>query len=339
MDSRARTAQDRESKVMDSKLLRACLLLNPVSGDASISNHNLASEIWSALRAAGIWAETIETQIGESVLELTHRAVAHGNSMVIAAGGDGTVSEVAKGLINTQIPLGIVPLGTYNNMARNLGIPLNIAAACDVLARGRTRRIDVGIANEAHLFFEAAGVGVDAPLFPLGEEIKNAKWWTFKPFWEAAKLLRRFKPVRINFEFDRPVAAAYEQSLRSNAPKRRQQKYQRNRNSELATRAFLVVIANGKHYGSAFTISPHAVLDDGLFHVSVFRRFSKRELLRHFAAIYLGRRRYDPKIDTFRVAELRVSSNSQIPWHIDGRQLGYLPLKLKTLRRALTVIS
>lgn len=318
---------------------RACLILNPVSGDPSVDNQAQFAPIWAALREAGIWAEAVETKVGESPAALARRAAESGYSVVIAAGGDGTASEVAKGLVNTDTPLGILPLGTFNNMARNLGLPLELTAACQMIARGRVRRIDVGLANDEHYFFEAAGVGLDAPLFPLGEEIKNARWWTFRPVWRALQLLSRFQPVRIHFEFDRPVAWAYDRSLHSHAPERRQHRYFGNQRRDFTLNAFLVVIANGSHYGSAFTISPGAVLDDGLFHVSVFRRFSKRELIRHFLSIYQGRRHYSPKIDTFRVAEMRLTSRAPLHFHVDGRPIGTLPLQVKIMHRALKVIA
>jgi diacylglycerol kinase (ATP) len=318
---------------------RACLIMNPASGDPSVDNQAQFAPIWAALREAGIWAEAVETKAGESPAALARRAADTGYGLVIAAGGDGTASEVAKGLVNTETPLGILPLGTYNNMARNLGLPLELTAACQALARGRIRRIDVGLANDEHYFFEAAGVGLDVPLFPLGEEIKSARWWTLRPIWRAAQLLLRFQPVRVHFEFDRPVAWAYDRSWHSHAPERRQHRYFGNQRRDFNLRAFLVVIANGTHYGSAFTISPGAVLDDGLFHVSVFRRFSKRELIRHFFSIYQGRRHYSPKIDTFRVAEMRLTSRVPLSFHVDGRLAGRLPLQVKILHRALKVIA
>ncbi len=318
---------------------RACVILNPVSGDPGVDNQEQFAPVWAALREAGIWAEAVPTKEGESPAHLARRAAESGYEMVIAAGGDGTVSEVAKGLVHSETPMGIIPLGTFNNMARNLGLPLDLEGACQVLARGRIRRIDVGLANDEHFFFEAAGVGLDAPLFPLGEEIKSGRWWTLRPAWRAARLLYRFQPFRVQFEFDRPVAYAYDHSFHSHAPERRQHRYFGTERRDFKLNAFLVVIANGKHYGSAFTISPGAVLDDGLFHVSVFRRFSKRELIRHFLSIYQGRRRYSPKIDTFRVAEMRMSARTPLPCHVDGRPIGTLPLKVQVLHRALKVIA
>src|SRR6202042_3621522 len=91
--------------------------------------------------------------------------------LVVVAGGDGTVREVAGALVGTEITLAIVPLGTFNNLALSLKLPVDPEAICDLIEKGTTRRIDVGMADEQHAFFEAAGVGVDADLFQIGEEV------------------------------------------------------------------------------------------------------------------------------------------------------------------------
>ncbi len=324
---------------------RACLIFNPASGGAGHS-----AEVWSALREVGIWAEMIETKADESATGVARRAAESGRfDLVIAAGGDGTVAEVAKGLVGTQACLGILAQGTFNNVSRALGLPANdTRAACAVLARGRVRRIDVGRANGEHLFFEAAGVGLDAPLFPLGEELKDTRWYSPLPLWRVLRLLWQFKPVRVRFSLDRALAEAYVAPLTPSrpggpvpVPRRRlgRRLTQAEGQREFDLSAFMVVAANGSHYGSGFTVAPGAVLDDGLFTVSVFRRFSKLELIRHFVSISRGGRRYTPKVDTFRAARLRLSCRTPLDCHVDGHPIGVVPLDLEILPRALKVIA
>lgn len=322
---------------------RACLIFNPVSGGPTVNHQDQYSEVFAALREAGIWAETVETRADESPAILARRAAGSGRfDLLIVAGGDGTVSEVAKGLIGHEVPLGIIAQGTFNNCARSLGLPVgDVRASCQVIARGRVRRMDVGLANDEHYFFEAAGVGIDAPLFPLGEELKDTKWWSPGPILRALKLFTKFQPVRVQFELDRSLGEAYAAPLR---PVRLGSRPHHGRSPvaearEFDLRAFLVVVANGPYYGSGFTVAPGAVLDDGLFTISVFRRFSKTELVSHFVSISRGRRRPSPRIDTFRAAELRLSSHVPLHCHVDGRPIGTLPLRLKVLPRALKVLA
>lgn len=307
---------------------RACLLVNPTSGVDPIENKQLISRIWSRLQASGIWAEVVETQPSESPEAVARRAASEGYSMVIACGGDGTVGAAARGLVDTDCSLGVLPAGTYNNFARSLGIPFDLRKACKVVARGRTRRVDVGVANEEHVFFEAAGVGIDAQLFPLGEEIKSGRWTRL---WEAAKLAYRAQPSRIHFELNLPLAEAYQEG---NA-----RPFQSGDARELDFSAFLLIIALGRYYGSGFTVAPNAVLDDGLFNIRIFRNFSKHELLRHFWSISRRRYCYSPKIDTFTASEMTVTAGVDLPYHVDGIVAGRLPLRLRVKRRALKVLA
>ena len=317
---------------------RACLLVNPASGTNAPRSHDpQVAQIWSELRAAGIWAEIVETKPSEPPAVVAKRAVAEGFSMVIAGGGDGTVGATAKALVGTNCPLGILPMGTYNNFARAMGLPLDLRAACQVLARGRVQCVDVGVANDEHYFFEAAGVGIDAELFPLGEEIKCGNW---SRLWQAMKLAYQAEPSRIHFELDLPLSEAYRDGNRQSPGRSHVQPYATgDRQRSLDFSAFMLIVANARYYGSGFTVAPDAVMDDGMFNIRIFRNFSKRELLRHFWSISRRRYCYSPKIDSFTAAEVEITAQTDLPFHVDGYQVGRLPLRLRSLRRALKVIS
>lgn len=312
---------------------RACLLVNPVGGTVAKDHGEQVAGIWTALRAAGIWAEIVETKPDEPPHLVARRAVEEGFSMVIACGGDGTVGAVAKGLVGTGCPLGILPLGTYNNFARALQLPLNLDTACRVLARGLVRRIDVGVANDEHYFFEAAGVGIDAKLFPLGEEIKSGNW---RRLWQAFRLAYQAEPEQIHFELDLPLSEAYH----ATASKRQREvlPFAAAEQRDLDFSAYMLIVANGRYYGSGFTVAPDAFLDDGLLNIRIFRNFSKRELLKHFWSISRRRYAYSPKIDSFFASEVHITAKADLPFHVDGYQVGRLPLHLKSLPRALKVI-
>jgi diacylglycerol kinase (ATP) len=316
---------------------RACLLVNPGSGGCSSQVHgDQVGEIWAALRAAGIWAEIVETKVGESPGAVARRAADEGFSMVIAGGGDGTVGDTAKGLIGTECPLGILPMGTYNNFARALGLPQELRAACLALAHGRERRVDVGLANDEHYFFEAAGIGIDAELFPLGEEIKCGNWTRL---WQAAKLAYQAEPARIHFELNLPLAEAYHESVNRSQTLAQTQPFATDQHHGLDFSAFLLIVANARYYGSGFTVAPDAVLDDGLLNIRIFRNFSKRQLMRHFWSISRRRYGYSPQIDTFTAGEVTITAQTDLPFHVDGVPVGRLPVRIRSLPRALKVLG
>jgi diacylglycerol kinase (ATP) len=304
--------------------------MNPASGTDEPNSMKLP-EIIAILEAEDIRAELAFTKPDESSALIAQRAVEEGLDMVIVGGGDGTVSEVAKGMLHAPIPLGIVPVGTYNNIARSLNLPMDVSQACQVLAHGQIKSIDVGQANDEHYFFEAAGVGLDAALFPLGEEIKGGRWGRML---QAFRLAMDYQPQPLRIQLDRPIAEAQTHQLLS-------QRFLRRKiatRSEFQLQALLVVIANGPYYGTGFMVAPEAVMDDGLLTVTIYRKFSKWELVRHFWSISRGQYHYNPKIENYQVAMTRLTSRVKLPVHIDGHLIGEVPVTFKVVKQALKVI-
>lgn len=309
--------------------MRAILIINPVSGDAE-PNSNKVDAIRTALAAAPFTLEVIETAQDRGADEIARQAVQEKVDVVIVGGGDGTVSEAAAQLVHTETTLGILPIGTYNNIARSLGILADLPAACEVIVQGAVRQVDIGQANGERYFFEAAGAGIDAALFPIGEEIKGGHWGRI---FQAAKLTMQYETKPISVTFDRTLAEALppEKARRLSARKRRRKAIFRE--------PLLTVVANGPYYGGGYTVAPGARLTDGMLTVSIYRNFSKLELFRHFWSISRGRYHYHPKIETYSAAEVTLSSPVEMPVHVDGKPLGNLPVTLKSLPKALRVYA
>jgi len=139
---------------------KATIIINPISGGRS-NKEPLVKRISRMLTERDIECNVQYTgQRGEAT-ELAQEAANAGNNMVVAIGGDGTINEVASGLVNTDIVLGIIPLGSGNGLARSLDIPMNPGKAATLLFEGREYVMDVGKLNERY-FFLVAGVGFDA---------------------------------------------------------------------------------------------------------------------------------------------------------------------------------
>ena len=134
---------------------------------------------------------------------IAREAVADGVEVVLVGGGDGTVSEVARELVHKSATLGILPIGTFNNIARSIGVLSDLPVATNIIATGHVNEIDVGLANDTHYFFEAAGAGLDATLFPVGEEIKSGRWTRIV---QAARLALEYQPQTFSITFDRPLS-------------------------------------------------------------------------------------------------------------------------------------
>ena len=309
------------------------LFQNPASGAPNPEPHRRVRERLEAM------SDSLIEVIVDRDLNLAGRAAetAQENAdLVVVAGGDGTVREVAGALVSTDITLAIVPLGTFNNLALSLELPFNPDAICDLIGAGLTRRIDVGMADDHHAFFEAAGVGVDADLFPIGEEVKSRR---YDRIGRAIRLALLYRQASVELRFDRPLFSAYQSSFRGIEPLRRRRRRFRGTKKGVRLRCSFVVIANGPYYGGNFNVCPGAVVDDGLFSIGVYRDFSKLELLRHFWSISGGHRHYNPKMEMFAAQRVEISSGARLSVHVDGHPIGTTPVRFEVLPRALKVIA
>jgi diacylglycerol kinase (ATP) len=309
--------------------VRAVLIINPTSGDDEPNSQKVAT-IQSWLTRAPFVVEVCYTTKERGAGEIAREAVADGVEVVLVGGGDGTVSEVARELVNTSATLGILPLGTFNNIARSVGVLADLPVATSIIATGHVRKIDVGIANDTHYFFEAAGAGLDAALFPMGEEIKGGRWTRIA---QALRLALQYETQAFTLTFDRPLSEVLP------VASRRRMSSGALAGKTIRRNALLVVAANGPYYGSGLTVAPGARMRDGRLTISIYRRFSKWELFRHFQSISRGRRQYSPKIETITAAEIEIASLNATEVHIDGQPLGTTPIKLRALPGALRVFA
>jgi diacylglycerol kinase (ATP) len=287
---------------------RARLLVNPSSG--AQGGLSQLPTIIAALEQAGIEALLSFTSAEQTPTALAAQAVQEQYDLVIAAGGDGTVSAVAQGLFGTNVPLGIIPIGTYNNIARSLGIPNTIDEALAVLVNGRRWRIDSATANGVP-FMEVAGVGLDARLFPFAEQIKSGKWYQAI---QAARMLRYYRPRKVRIDLPN--------------------------GEQIMRRPLMALVANMPYFGVGFAVAPLARPDSGQLVLSLFEGMTKWELLRHFALIANGRTIKEPRISTYEGVRFRIASTvrSSLPVQADGQVIGRMPVVFEVVPHALTVL-
>ena len=292
---------------------RTCLILNPAAGRKGGLTTNAFSldDARALLARHGIEATVFCTERASHATELAKQALDEGYRRILAAGGDGTVAEVAESLIGTTATLGILPLGSIMNIARMLGVPRDLEGAADVITAGRVARIDVGRAEATArqtYFLEAAGVGIDAGIFIYATQLDLGNWRSLRPF---LTFLRRYRPRRMFLRLD---------------------------GQPIQVRASMVTIANGPYLGAAMTLAPDAKLDDRQFDVRIFTRFSRLELVRHFLSIVGGRRAYHPKILTRRARVVDVTGNRPLMAHADSHPLGTTPARFELIPAALNVL-
>jgi YegS/Rv2252/BmrU family lipid kinase len=271
------------------------------------TNRSTLDEARAALARCGIDGTVVTTVTAAEALVRTREAVDAGADLVVALGGDGTVGPIAEVLLGQETALGIMPLGSVMNIARSLGLPRDLDGAAAIIAAGVSRRIDVGEAR-GQTFFEAGSVGMNAAIFREANRIDRGEWrGLVSSIWVAL----RYNPARMTIALD---------------------------DRTIRTRAMMITVSNGPYTGLGFTVAPGARLDDGLFDVRIFRGFARLELVRHFIAIAFGRRRFSPKIDTYRSAHVHVATARPLAARADAHDLGTTPVLFTARHGALRVV-
>jgi diacylglycerol kinase (ATP) len=272
-----------------------------------------ADALRELLERHAISADVIEPDDEDAARAAVRKAVTDGVDVIVAAGGDGTVHMVADELLGSDSALGILPMGRVMNIARALGIGRDPERGAEILAAGHLRAVDVGeaVASDGRTvpFLETGSVGLNAAIF---REVTRADEGELHSILRTIWAAVRYRPARMSIELDDRV---------------------------IQTRALMVTASIGPYVGLAMTVAPSARLDDGRFDVSIFRRFSKWELLRHLASIAFGRRQYAPQVSRHRSATVRITSRHPLPARADHYDLGSTPVRFQTKAHALRVVA
>jgi diacylglycerol kinase (ATP) len=308
------------------------LIYNASAGTAA---KHPPEQLLEALRANGAEVRLHEFAESDDPAQIASTAIAEGAHWIAVAGGDGTVEAAARPLLGTEVPLGIIPCGTYNNFALSASIPADPVEACRLIAGGITRAVDVGLVN-GEPFFECVGIGLDAALFPLGEEIKSgavAKTWAL--FRRAAS----YPLHRFTIELDRPFGQALQPNASTHSERRLFRAFHSIRRHRVRVRALMLTVSNGPYYGMNFTVAPDAHIDDGQLTVAIFKRYSKLQLWWHYFSIRAGRKVYSPRLITLQTGRIRISHPQRQQVHADGSEITTWPVDISLRRGALRVFT
>jgi YegS/Rv2252/BmrU family lipid kinase len=288
--------------------------LNPASKSFLDGTHR-PEEIVAALQAVGITPRMELTTPEIDARQLARKALDRGDHLIIAAGGDGTIEEVATALIHSSATLGILPLGTMNNLARALGIPLDLPDAALLLAIGATRRVDLGrvVTPDNSIegyFLETAGIGLSAIATPMGEDAEKGRW---------SNLLSKLGDF---FAF---TSAAVTIQCDDEAP--------------FQSQTHLVTISNAPLFGNNMLVAPEAKIDDGLLDVVVYENMELVDLTRYFFGISSGGRVTDGRVHVRRTCRVQVTADTPLPVNADLDVLAAQPRwEVEIVPRALSVI-
>jgi len=298
---------------MNAQPARPCLIFNPMAQGGKASRFRSHPDLPRGQIVL------LATAAAGDARRLAAKAVREGFRTIIAAGGDGTVNEVLNGICDVPdglkvARLGLLPLGTVNVFARELRFPLRTGPAWKVLAAGRERTIDLGVAdfqlNGApcrRYFVQLAGAGLDSRAIELTEwEIKK-KFGPLAYVYAGLKALREVKPV-ITVQAGRTLAGEW------------------------------VAVGNGRYYGAPLAVFPKARLDDGLLDICVLPKTGFGTFFGALAGLPLGQIHRFCGAQQHAAATFTLTASSRAVLQLDGENVGELPAALSLQPKALRVI-
>jgi YegS/Rv2252/BmrU family lipid kinase len=291
---------------MDIEGMPLALLVNPSSaGGKTLKLLPLVEQALDARRAVFRVQRTKGLEHGA---EQALRAVEAGEVPVVMS-GDGLLGAVGGAMAGSQTPLGIVPGGRGNDLARVLGIPAEPEGAVEALFAGHSRRIDVGEANGKR-FLGIVSIGFDSEANRLANDTHFLRGNLVYAY-AALRTLLRWKPARFTIRVD-------EERVRLTG--------------------YSVSVANNKAFGGGMYIAPNAELDDGEFDIVTVGEVGKLRFVGNLPKVFKGTHLNEDEVRVFRAPHLELSASKPFPVYADGEHLTDLPASLRVLPRALSVL-
>lgn len=285
---------------------RALLLRNPKArrGQESIA------PLLERLRDGGldVAVETFEAlpEIARDIVRLRHMA-----DLVIVCGGDGSVSSAALAAMESGLPLGIIPMGTANDLARTLDIPMDLLDAADVIARGETRQIDVGTVN-GYAFFNVASIGLSSELAQSLDPVLKKRFGRLGYALAALKVMARATRFKAKIiEKGHPIDVE----------------------------TYQIAVGNGRHYGGGNVVQENAEIDDGhldLYSLEMKSLWTLALMLRSFRSGTHGAWR---EVRTAKCVEFDIETRRPMPVNTDGEIVTATPARFKVHPRAISIFA
>jgi diacylglycerol kinase (ATP) len=309
---------------MPEAITNALLIYNPTSG---MKRHRRFAEIEHAVRIlkeSGITAELAPTTGRFAARRIAKQAVDQGRGMVIACGGDGTINEIINGLAGSQVPVALLPAGTANILAKELGIPWDIPQAARLISTGIIRRVALGLAiptggnhsaalaETGRYFLCVAGAGPDGALVNAVDEGLKKRAGQLAYWAEGLRLIFRYRFPRIKI-----------------------------RSAGIDRQATIIVVGRTAHYGGPFKITTGATLFEDSFEMLTNSTRSRLRYLACLPALWLGNIRQMKGIETWKAAEVICESNGTGPVYaqVDGEPIGPLPLIFRIVPDAISLVT
>jgi diacylglycerol kinase (ATP) len=289
--------------------VRITILFNPSAKRGKA--RRLLKRALKVFRQQRVQFDVRESQSSRHLRELARGAREEKPDLIVSAGGDGTHHYVINGLHKSEIPLGLLPLGTGNDFAEGLGMPKDVRAAAMALLNGHVREIDLAQVGAA-MYGCIAGVGFDSIVTRHANE--HARWLSgsLAYTWSLLCCMREYRPQQLEIVAD---------------------------GKSFCGEVLFAVVGNNSSYGGGIRLAPRARLDDGLLDICIVPYMSRIELLRWVPRAYRGEHLNHPRIKYLQARQITLRPASRMELFGDGEFLQELPATIEVVPRALRVIA
>lgn len=283
---------------------RALLLVNPHARQGEAAR----SQVIQQLQQQGF--ELVE-ESGEDpqrfpdLIRQYHQKI----NLVIIGGGDGSVNAAVPGLLDTNLPLGILPLGTANNLARTLKIPPSVSEACHIIAEGQVQRIDLGWVN-GHYFLNIASLGLSAEINQRVTKHLKRRWGVLAYIATGLQVIWQVRPFGVEIQWN---------------------------NQSIQVKTLQITVANGRYYGSGLVIADDATIDDERLDLHSLEIQHWWEILPLIPSAMRGKSVIGRGVRTIEAKEFKLYTKSPYPINTDGERTTQTPAQFRVLPHRLSV--
>lgn len=277
------------------------VVINPYSGGGAARR----IEPWLRLRLGGR-LEMLEVNSGVDVAAWARQRAEAGCERIIVVGGDGTFRSVAAAMIGIDTPVGLIPAGTNNNIAAVLGLPLDLHEAAEMALQDDVQWVKAGRIGK-YIFFEGAGVGLEADLWPLGEAVVRHQ---FRDLLAAPLRLAQDRAVDLRIQVDTQT---------------------------LTVRAFTLSISNTPMTGAHLKLAPGIDIRDPQLTMTVYHDLGRLDLIMAARGLQQGHQGHGYKAVRYPFTRAHVEANKHLHVHADGTLIGSLPVEIEAIPKAVRV--
>ena len=289
--------------------MKTLIILNPVSAKGRAMD--LRKEIESEFKKLKLDYQIHISKSLQDMMNATKKNLKNGFTNFIGVGGDGTIHYMANILAGTDKNLGVIPTGSGNDIAVNLGLPSDVKSCCRIIKKGATKRLDLGLINDKYYYLCIAGSGFDSQVNDLANNTRLPVKGPAKYSYSVYKTLITFKSKKFFMDYD---------------------------NSQREVFGMMITASNMPSYGGGMRITPDADPEDGLFDICIIKRMSKLHFIKVFPKVYEGKHIEDSNVEIFRTSYLKLDSEYQFSVFADGEYICKLPASFKVAPKKLNFI-